>query len=369
MVTSTPDEQYMQRALDLAALALGRTSPNPVVGAVIVKDGVIVGEGYHQQAGTPHAEIHALHQAGDNARGADIYVTLEPCSHYGKTPPCVNALIEAGIKRVVVAVLDPNPLVSGKGIDILKQAGLQTQVGVLEQAARRLNEAFFKYIITQRPWLALKTAMTMDGKIATCQGNSRWITGPEARRYVHSLRNQYDAIMVGIGTVLADDPLLNTRLEKEESRDPVRIIVDGQLLLPLDSQIVKTSHKQCTLVYTSHTADEGREAALKQKGIEVIRIDGSPDALDLEQLVDDLGRREIISVLVEGGAGLNASLLEQRLVDKVYWFIAPKMVGGVKAPGPIAGDGVPTMDEALVLHDMQVQQIGADILIEAYTRW
>jgi diaminohydroxyphosphoribosylaminopyrimidine deaminase/5-amino-6-(5-phosphoribosylamino)uracil reductase len=368
-VTSKQDEQYMQRALDLAALALGRTSPNPVVGAVVVKDGLIVGEGYHQKAGTPHAEINALLQAGEHARGADIYVTLEPCSHYGKTPPCVNALIEAGVKRVVAAVLDPNPLVSGQGMNILKQAGIQTQVGVLEQSARRLNEAFFKYITTKRPFVALKTAITMDGKIATCQGSSRWITGEEARRYVHRLRNQFDGIMVGIGTVLADDPLLNTRLDNEETQDPVRIIVDGQLSLPLDSQIVKTSYKQSTLVYTSHTADENREAALKEKGVEVIRIDGCQDNLNLDQLMGDLGQRQLISVLVEGGAGLNASLLEQRLIDKIYWFIAPKMVGGINAPGPIAGAGVHTMDEALLLHDMRVQQIGADLLIEAYTRW
>lgn len=369
MVTSKQDDQYMQRALDLAALALGRTSPNPVVGAVIVKDGVIVGEGYHQKAGTPHAEIHALRQAGEHARGADIYVTLEPCSHYGKTPPCVSSLIEAGIKRVVAAVLDPNPLVSGQGINILKQAGIQTQVGVLEQSARRLNEAFFKYISTKRPMVALKTAMTMDGKIATCQGKSRWITGEEARQYVHRLRSQYDAIMVGIGTVLADDPLLNTRLENEEARDPVRIIVDGHLSLPLASQIVKTSDKLRTLVYTSHTADEYREAALKERGLEVIRIEGCHDNLDLGNLVDDLGRRKLISVLVEGGSGLNASLMEQRLVNKLYWFIAPKIVGGIKAPGPIAGNGVNTMDEALILHDMRVEQIGADLLIEAYTGW
>lgn len=368
-MSNITDTQYMQRALDLAALALGRTSPNPVVGAVIVKNGLIVGEGYHQKAGTPHAEIHALRQAGEQARGADIYVTLEPCSHYGKTPPCADALIEAGVKRVVVAVLDPNPLVSGRGIEILKQAEITTQVGVLEQVARRLNEAFFKYVTTKRPLVSLKTAMTLDGKIATAQGSSRWITGEKARGFVHRLRNQYDAIMVGIGTVLADDPLLNTRLDDEEARDPVRIIIDGQLLLPLDSQIVKTSNRQPTLVYTSHAVEYDREAALKNKGLEIIRIDGSHDHLDLSQVMDDLGKRDLTSVLVEGGSGLNASLLEQRLVDKLYWFIAPKMVGGVEAPGPVAGDGAKTMDEALLLHDVQVQQMGADLLIEAYTRW
>jgi len=368
-VSSGTDNQYMQRALDLAALALGRTSPNPVVGAVIVKNGVIVGEGYHQKAGTPHAEIHALQQAGEQARGADIYVTLEPCSHYGRTPPCADALIEAGVRRVVAAVLDPNPKVSGRGMEKLKKAGIATQIGVLEQSARRLNEAFFKYVSTGRPLVSLKTAMTLDGKIATAQGSSRWITGGEARRHVHRLRNQYDAIMVGIGTVLADDPLLNTRLDDEEARDPIRIIIDGQLLLPHDTQIVKTSNRQPTLVYTSHGADHDREVALRDKGLEIIRINGSPDYLDMGQVMDDLGKRQITCVLVEGGAGLNASLLQQHLVDKLYWFIAPKMVGGIKAPGPVAGDGVETMDQALLLHDVQVQQMGADILIEAYTRW
>ncbi|HQA08446.1 MAG TPA: bifunctional diaminohydroxyphosphoribosylaminopyrimidine deaminase/5-amino-6-(5-phosphoribosylamino)uracil reductase RibD [Syntrophomonadaceae bacterium] len=366
---SNDDHHYMQRALQLAALGLGRTSPNPVVGAVIVKNGIIVGEGYHQKAGTPHAEIHALRQAGEQARGADIYVTLEPCSHYGRTPPCVNALIEAGIKRVVAAVLDPNPLVAGQGIEILNNAGIETKVGVLEEPARRLNEAFFKFITTNRPFVALKTAITLDGKIATRKGNSRWITSPEARRYVHQLRNRYDAIMAGIGTVLADDPMLNTRLDDPTARDPVRIIVDGQLDLPLDSQIANTSRKQTTLVYTSRNADRGREKALKQKGLEVIRIDGTQNNLDLSQVMDDLGKRGMISVLVEGGAGLNASLLEQKLVDKLYWFIAPKIIGGSQAPGPVGGSGAASMDEAILLHDIQQQQIGDDLLIEAYTRW
>lgn len=363
------DHEYMLRALQLAEMGLGRTRPNPAVGAVIVKDGIIVGEGYHRQAGTPHAEIHALNQAGELARGADIYVTLEPCSHYGKTPPCANALIEAGIKRVVAAVLDPNPLVAGRGIKLLQEAGIETQVGVLEQPARRLNEAFFKYISTKRPWVALKTAMTLDGKIATRQGHSRWITSAEARKFVHQLRDRYDAIMVGIGTVLADDPLLNTRLEDPGARDPIRIVIDGQLQLPLDSHIVKTSDQQPTLVYTTHMADSQREAALANRGLEIIRIDGTQDNLDLGQVMDDLGRRGLLSVLVEGGSGLNASLLEHKLVDKLYWFIAPKIVGGIHAPGPVAGEGAATMNEAMQLHDMEMRQIGDDVLIEAYLGW
>lgn len=363
------DEQYMQRALDLAALALGRTSPNPVVGAVIVQGDKIVGEGYHQKAGTEHAEIHALRQAGNLARGATVYVTLEPCSHYGKTPPCADALIAAGVSRVVAAVLDPNPLISGQGMEKLKRAGIETQIGVLAEPAQRLNEVFFKYITTDRPFIAMKTAMTLDGKIATFQGNSKWITSAPAREYVHQLRNRYDGIMVGIGTVIADDPRLNTRLNDTDVHDPVRIIIDGELLLPITSQIVKTSRQQRTLVFTSHYAEPDREERLKSYGVEVIRTDGKTDQLDLNRIMHYLGQQGITSVLIEGGAGLNASLWEHGLVDKVYWFIAPKIVGGVKAPGPIAGAGIPVMNEAIELTNMRVEQVGTDLLIEAYPRW
>lgn len=368
-MTKSADQQYMQRALDLAALALGRTSPNPVVGAVIVKDGCIVGEGYHRKAGTPHAEIHALEQAGDLARGATIYVTLEPCSHYGKTPPCAQALINAGIRKVSAAVLDPNPKVSGRGMAMLEQAGMDTEVGLLADQALKQNEAFFKAITREIPWIAIKTAMTLDGKIATHTGNSRWITSDLAREYVHRLRNRYDAIMVGIGTVLADDPLLNTRLNEEDSRDPVRVIVDGELQLPASSRIAQSSLKQRTIIFTSRKADHNRENTLASLGLDIIRIDGEPDNLSLEQLFKHLHGMGLNSVLVEGGAKLNAALMTQHWVDKIYWFIAPKIVGGENAPGPIAGAGVADMSEAVAMKNWQIKTIGPDLMIEAYTGW
>lgn len=363
------DRQYMQRALQLAARAVGRTSPNPVVGAVIVHHGQVVGQGYHHKAGTPHAEVHALQQAGHDARGATVYVTLEPCSHYGKTPPCASALVQAGVERVVVAVVDPNPRVAGQGIAILRQAGIQVEVGLMEAEARQMNEAFFHVMQTGLSWVALKTAMTLDGKIATVTGDSRWITSPPARHYVHRLRDRYDGVVVGIGTVLADNPLLNTRLPEGKGRDPVRIIVDGSLALPVTSQIVQTSHQQRTLVFASLAADAEREEALIRKGVEVVRLDGDARRLNLKQMMEYLVRQGLNSLLVEGGAGLNASLVEQRLVHKVYWFVAPKMIGGDKAPGPVGGTGIAQMAEALMLKDSRIEQVGPDFLITAYTGW
>ena len=271
------DHIYMRRALDLAALALGRTSPNPVVGAVVVKDSQIVGEGYHQKAGTPHAEIHALRQAGDRAAGATVYVSLEPCSHFGRTPPCADALIAAGVKKVVIACLDPNPQVAGQGMQKLMDAGIEIESGIMQEEALQLNEAFFKYIQTARPFVAIKTAMTLDGKIASKTGDSRWITSPDARTYVHQIRNTYDAILVGIGTVLHDDPMLNTRLESDDARDPIRVIIDSQLDLPMDSQIVRSSHEQRSIVFCSSAADIQKQAALEAYGCEIIRLDSEKE--------------------------------------------------------------------------------------------
>lgn len=363
---SETDQIYMQRALEQASLALGRTCPNPVVGAVIVKDGIIVGEGYHQKAGTPHAEVHALQAAGDQASGATVYVTLEPCSHFGKTPPCADALIKAGVKKVVMACLDPNPQVAGKGRKKLIEAGIETELGVLESEALRLNEAFFKHIRTGRPFVALKTAMTLDGKIASKTGDSRWITSPDARNYVHQLRNTYDAIMVGIGTVLKDDPLLNTRLEQEDVRDPVRIIIDSQLELPADSQIVRSAREQRSLVFCTAEADEERQQVLAQAGCEIIRLDHQGMFVPLDKVLDFLGSQGICSLLVEGGGQINASLLEAQLVDKVYSFIAPKIIGGREAPSPVGGQGLEMMREAWELGSIEVKRFEKDILITGY---
>jgi len=356
----------MNRALELAALALGRTSPNPVVGAVVVNNGEIVGEGYHHQAGTPHAEVHALKEAGAQAKGATIYVTLEPCSHHGRTPPCANALKDAGVKRAVIATVDPNPLVAGRGLRILEEAGIETSVGVMEEPAVRLNQFFFKYIKTRRPYVTIKSAMTLDGKIATVGGDSRWVSGEESRRLVHQMRNVYDAIMVGIGTVLKDDPLLNTRLGNDTGRDPVRVIVDSKLELPMASQIVKTAWEQKTLLFCNSQADTGSIDLLEQAGITVIALPVTCEILPLAEVLNELGRRELCSVLVEGGAEINASLIENGLADKIHLFIAPKIVGGKTAPTPVGGLGAGLMKNAIAVNSIETTPCGQDILLTGY---
>lgn len=361
-------KKYMQRALDLASLAMGKTSPNPIVGAVIVKNGQIIGEGYHHKAGTPHAEVHALCEAGEEARGATIYVSLEPCSHFGCTPPCANALIEAGIKKAVIATLDPNPLVAGNGIKKLLDAGIEVELGVMEEEAKKLNDKFLKYIKTSRPLVAIKTAMTLDGKIASNNGDSRWITAEDARAYVHQLRGIYDAIMVGIGTVLKDDPMLNVRLENSGYDDPVRIIVDSYLEIPLYSQIVTSSRQQRSIIFCAREADQTRQKRLEEAGCEVRRINSVNGFLVMEELLNILGEMKICSLLVEGGGSINAALLETGLVDKVYWFIAPKIIGGQDAPAPVGGKGFDFMKEAIEIESMEITKFSRDLLITGYIR-
>lgn len=362
----TDDEKYIQHALNLAVKALGRTNPNPVVGAVLVKDGCIVGEGYHKQAGTPHAEIHALNAAGENAQGATLYVTLEPCSHYGKTPPCAEAVARAGIKRVVAAMLDPNPKVAGRGIEILQKAGISTRVGVLEASARRINEVFCKYITTGMPFVTLKTAMSLDGKIATRSGHSQWITNESSRKYVHQLRNIYDAVLVGTGTVIKDNPRLNTRLDDEKKRDPIRIIIDGNLDISVDSNIVQTSLEQRTIVFTSAVSPNRKADILQKFGMEIIRMDEKPEQLPIKNILEILGQMEICSLLIEGGGEINGYMLENDLVDKVHWFVAPKIIGGRNAPSPVGGMGVNVMEQARELKDMEITKFGQDIMITGY---
>lgn len=361
------DKNFMQRALDLAAMARGRTSPNPLVGAVIVKAGEIIGEGYHRKAGTPHAEIHALNAAADyELNDATMYVSLEPCSHYGRTPPCANALVKAGLRRVVIATRDPNPLVAGRGIKILEDAGIETAVGLLEEPAVKLNEVFFKCIQSGQPFVSLKTAMTIDGKIASYTGDSRWVTGEAARNFVHQLRNSYDAIMVGIGTVLADDPQLNTRLPGDDVKDPVRIIIDGQLDLPLESKIVKTAQTQRSIVFTGQSHDKEKAGILEAYGVKIVEIDETGDNLPLEKVMKQIGAMGICSVLLEGGSRINAYMLEHNLVDKVYWFIAPKIIGGRKAPSPVAGQGIALMNDAIKLKQMEIKNFNDDLCVIGY---
>jgi len=358
----------MRRALELAALARGKTSPNPLVGAVVVKDGVIVGEGYHRKAGTPHAEVIALQEAGARAKGADLYVSLEPCCHYGRTPPCTKAIIEAGIKRVVVACEDPNPLVAGKGIEILRQAGITVDVGVLREEARRLNEVFFKYITTGRPFVTLKAAMSLDGKIATFTGDSKWITGEQARQYAHQMRAEHDAVMVGIGTVLADDPLLTVRLPGEDRR-PLRVIVDSRLRIPLESRIVLTAKGFPTVVAAvRHEGNQGKKKSLEERGVEVWELPADRGRVDLKALLGELGKREVTSVLLEGGATLNASALEAGVVDKFVFFIAPKIIGGSRAPGPVGGNGAKKIEDAWLVSELEFTKVGEDLMITCYPR-
>jgi len=357
------DERYMGEALKLAQRALGRTSPNPMVGAVIVKNGQIVGRGWHHKAGTAHAEIHALNEAGASAAGATIYVTLEPCSHTGRTGPCTEALIYAGIKKVVVAMTDPNPLVAGRGLDSLRRAGIEVVEGVLAAQAAQLNEIFIKWITTGMPFIALKTAMTLDGKIATYTGHSRWITSSDARLYVHALRNQYDAILVGIGTVLADNPELTTRLP-QGGKNPIRIILDSEARTPLTAKVVVDGQAP-TIIAVTARAPTDRTEALRQAGVEVLVLSECSNEVSLRSLFKLLGSRMITSILVEGGSTVNGAIIDANLADKLYWFIAPKLIGGTSAPNPIGGPGVATMDEAVQLEDLFLEQVGPDILITA----
>ncbi|HAP32322.1 MAG TPA: bifunctional diaminohydroxyphosphoribosylaminopyrimidine deaminase/5-amino-6-(5-phosphoribosylamino)uracil reductase RibD, partial [Firmicutes bacterium] len=346
------DERYMWMVLDLARKGWGRTSPNPMVGAVLVKNGEVVGTGFHQRAGEPHAEIIALAEAGEKARGASMYTNLEPCCHFGRTPPCTDALIEAGIRKVVTATRDPNPLVSGRGLARLQQAGIKVKSGVLEEKARRLNEVFFKYITSGTPFVVVKAAMTLDGKIATSDGRSRWITGEKSRNFVHRLRSKCDGIMVGINTVLQDNPNLNVRLEGEEENRPKRIIVDSRGRLPLDAVVVKTAAHSKTILATTALAPAEKLASLRSRGVEVLVLPIKDDKVDLQALMGALGKQEISVLLVESGGTLNYSLLEQNLIDKLYCFIAPILFGGKDAPTPLEGSGIGEPDKAWIVKDL-----------------
>ena len=357
------DESYMREALRMAAYTRGRTSPNPLVGAVIVRDGTIVASGWHRAAGEPHAEIHALRMAGELAHGATLYVTLEPCAHHGRTGPCAEAVIAAGLARVVVALSDPNPLVAGRGLAMLEAAGIETQTGVCETEARRQNEVFLKWVTTKRPFVTLKTAMTLDGKIASHTGVSQWITGEAARARVHEYRDVHDAILVGIGTVLADDPSLTTRLPDRTGHNPLRIVLDSEARTPIDAKLL-TDGAAPTVIAVSERADHRRVNLLHACGAEVVTL--GTERPDIGALLDWLGAHEVSSLFVEGGAQVNWSFLAGGYVDKVHAFIAPMLMGGVAAPTPIGGTGFDSPQMALCLTDMTVEQVGADILITGY---
>ena len=371
----------MRRALELAAAGAGWVSPNPLVGCVIVKDGAVVGRGSHQRFGAPHAEVHALREAGRLAQNAVLYVTLEPCCHTGKTPPCVDAILQAQVGRVVVAMRDPNPQVDGGGLSRLASAGIDVTLGVCEAEARRLNEAFAKYITTRRPFVTSKSAITLDGKIATRSGASRWITGEAARAAGHQLRHANDAILVGIGTVLQDDPQLTTRFflpppsgrgsggGLQRGANPLRVVVDSTLRLPPTAQVADAAADRRTLIATTAQAADAKARALQERGVEVLRLPACGDGrVSLDALCAALGERGVASVLVEGGAALTAALLRQRLIDKMVIFVAPKIIGGdgISVFGPC---GVDTMEQVLSLQRLASLQVGDDVMLEAYPAW
>lgn len=362
------DEKFMRQALEMAEKALGHTSPNPMVGACVVKNGEIVGKGYHVRAGAPHAEKMALKAAGEKAGDATLYVNLEPCCHHGRTGPCVEAVIAAGIKKVVIAMADPNPLVAGKGIAILKEAGLEVTVGVLEDEARRLNEVFIKYITTGLPFVVHKAAISLDGKIATRLGESQWITSSASRLYGHYLRHRYDAILVGINTVLADDPSLTARLPEGGGKDPVRIVLDSGARTPPDARVIDSLSLSPVIIAVTQAAPLKRLEALRRAGAEVLAVAGGDGKVDLQILMCELGKREITSLLIEGGSEVSASAFAGGIIDKVVWFIAPKIIGGKEAPGPVGGLGAGWLREAVQLKDIRVKSLDGDICIEGYVR-
>ncbi|MDO8568734.1 MAG: bifunctional diaminohydroxyphosphoribosylaminopyrimidine deaminase/5-amino-6-(5-phosphoribosylamino)uracil reductase RibD [Dehalococcoidales bacterium] len=357
------DEGYMKLSLRLARRGLGKTHPNPMVGAVLVKDGKVIGQGYHHYFGGAHAEIDAIKNAGGSVKGATLYVTMEPCSHYNKkTPPCVDALVRSGIARVVVGSLDPNPQVNGRGIGILKQHGIDTKAGVLEDQCRVLNEAHFKFMTTGLPLVTVKFAETIDGRIATAKGSSKWISSGESRKLAHRLRALNDAVMVGIGTVLADDPQLTVRLVK--GRNPVRIIIDSKLRIPLEANILKSRESAPVIIATTSRADKTKQGALRDMGAEVLTVGANESGdVELKELLVKLGQRGIASLLVEGGSEVITSLLGLGLVDKLVVFIAPKIMGeGIEAVGDLHIDRV---DKAIKLTYERIRRSGADLVIEA----
>ncbi|KHD37643.1 riboflavin biosynthesis protein RibD [Clostridium acetobutylicum] len=360
------NEAFMKRALEIAEKGSGYVNPNPMVGAVIVKDNRIVGEGYHEKFGGNHAEVNALNMAAKDAEGSELYVTLEPCSHYGKTPPCALAVVKAGIKRVIIAMEDPNPLVSTKGIKILKENGIEVITGVMKKESEKLNEVFIKYITTKRPFITMKMASTLDGKICTVSGESRWISGQTSRKYVHHLRSKYMSIMVGVGTAINDNPLLTTRIEGESLRSPIAIIVDSKLRVPKDLRIFNTLQERKIIIATTEYADKNKENKLITMGVSIIKTPNKNGRVNLDYLLDELGKIGIDSVLLEGGSELNFSFIKEENIDKIMCFIAPMIVGGEKAKGAVGGEGIEKLKDSIKIYDMNSEKIGEDILVSGY---
>ncbi len=365
-MTGPKDRGWMEMAYGLAEQARGRTSPNPLVGAVVVRDGAVVGHGYHAEPGQPHAEIIALRTAGPRARGATLYITLEPCVHWGRTAPCIDTVLAAGLKRVVVSAVDPNPLVNGRGIRRLEEAGLDVSVGLLAERHAALNEAHVKWIVHQVPFVTLKAALTLDGKIACSAGDSKWISAAATRDYVHLLRGEHDALLVGINTLIADDPLLTVRHERWPGKAIVRVVLDSGLRFPLSARILKTLVQGRILVFAGTGAPRERAKALTAAGVEVVApVDGAK-AWDPAGILAELGRREIAALLVEGGSRVFTAFIEGRLADKAVLTLAPRLAGGTAAPGLIGGKGVDRISKTIPLRRMRSFTIEGDLIVEGY---
>jgi diaminohydroxyphosphoribosylaminopyrimidine deaminase/5-amino-6-(5-phosphoribosylamino)uracil reductase len=358
----TTDERFMNLALNLALKGKGNTSPNPIVGALVVKKGEIIGRGYHKKAGKPHAEITALHQAGTSAKGATLYVTLEPCSCFGKTPPCTDAIVKSGIRRVVIATKDRNPLNRQHGINFLRRKKIEVKVGVLEERANAINQAFFKFITQRLPFVTVKVAETLDGKIATVCGNSKWITGPKAREYSHRQRSQVDAILVGIDTVLKDNPLLAALSPPH----PAKIVVDSRLRLPFKLRLLSKQSPAPTIIATTRYANKSKIKAFRDKGVNIIVVKDKNKMVNLRSLMKELAGLNVTDLLIEGGGKIVASALGEKIVDKMSIFIAPKIIGGKNAITSVEGIGIRNINQAIRLKNIEIKRFKDDILIEGY---
>jgi len=358
------DYKYMHLAYNLAKKGCGGVNPNPLVGAVIVKDDRIIGEGYHEIFGGPHAEVNAFRSAKESVEGATMYVTLEPCSHYGKTPPCAQAIVDNKITRVVIGMLDPNPLVSGRGVKLLQEHGIEVESDFLSAELTQMNRVFLKFIQSKKPYVVMKTAMTLDGKIASRTGDSRWVSNEQSRANVHELRNELMGIMVGVDTVIADDPILTTRLTgNKKGRNPIRIVVDSQARIPLDSKILNITTEAKTIVAVTSKANQNKLDEIIALGNEVLIIEEKNGRVDLNQLMQVLGEKGIDGILLEGGATLNYAALESQIVDEVHAYIAPKIIGGADAKTPVGGHGIEMMKDAVNLQNIRFENIADDILV------
>ncbi len=360
------DLAYMEMAYGLAEKARGRSSPNPLVGAVVVRGDSVVGHGYHEAAGEPHAEVMALRMAGRRARGATLYLTLEPCVHWGRTPPCVDGVLEARLRRAVVSAYDANPVVHRKGVRRLRQAGLAVEVGLLADRHARMNEAYVKYITRKVPFVTVKAAAGLDGRIATRTGDSRWISAEGTRDYIHLLRGENDALMIGVGTLLEDNPLLTVRHPAWDQKPVVRVVLDSKLRFPLAARMLRTLDRGRIIVFAGPGAPAAKASALEKKGVEVVRLRRPPGGAGLEDLLTELGRRETASLLVEGGSRVATSFIERRLADKLVLTLSPKLIGGAAAPSYLEGRGAAKVRDALALKKMRAFRLGDDLVLEGY---